>query len=317
MVAEGAPVILVRYADKPYCIINPRFLSLARRWFPRGTIKKRLMAMYALAVCGVRSCVSQSAGPVVVFGTLSVERIQAVIAESIKTDVDLIFALWCRDYDRRRIYVWLKDGNSRCWFAKIGEGKKNAALFKNDLRGEVASRCKDPSLLIEVGEDVSMLVTPVVDGKAIPGEWLTVEPLLSSARIRFRRSVRLESLRQFTWYRGGLDANPSLAKRLHEILNGKDLVVTFSHGDLGSENVIVDHQGHISVIDFERSADDGPWYADQISLLLDRRHGYGDEEIVKRARAICGEDDLIFALVYLSENEFPPALRTLKYILDA
>lgn len=310
-------MILIRYSGNPYCIVNPRFVRLASQWMPRGTLKKKLMAMYALAVCCVRRWVDQSSEHVAVFDALSVEGVQSAIAEKVKADVDLIFALWCRDYNRRRVYMWLRDENNRSWFAKIGEGKKNAALFKNDLHGECTARCKEFSVLIEMNENASMLLAPVVEGITIPGEWSEVEPLLSSARIQHKKSVQIQSLRQFSWYRGVLDADPSLVSKVHNILDGKNLIVTFSHGDLGSENVIVDHMGNVSLIDFERCADDGPWYADQISLLLDKRHGYSDEEIVSRSRTICSEEDLIFSLAYLSENEFPPALRSLRHILDA
>lgn len=316
----------VSFGGRPYCALDPARLPAALSILPRHTLKKKLMIVYSALFAGFNAAL-QMAGvnvdddEVLVGNGLSIRELREIVGHTLKTEIAPLLLLWCRDAARQRLYAWATDEKGRRWFLKVGTGYRNRDLFSTEVWGYAtvsgvsSDECRDVHFL-EPLPDLYILVTPWICGSVRPRNWEDVVGLLALARRKSYRAVVFCGLNGFSWFHGNvLSERTELNIRVTSMLRGQELLVCFAHGDLGSENVITTYDNVMHLIDFERSCKDAPFYADQFSILLDGRFGRKLDDVISEMLGLATREEIVFAMAFLAENEFPPALEVLKRLV--
>lgn len=318
-------MIVVFWDGRPYCAFDPVRPRPALSILPRHTFKKRLMFIYS-ALTAVHSRVLRLAGlpstdDFLVTEGLSISQVMNAVASTLGVEVIPILVLWCRDLQRQRVYAWVGGESGGRWFLKIGVGARNGELLAAEALGYSTMSGSKPgavkATLVEVVREIYVLITPWFSGSVQLRKWEEVLGVLECARAKSCRVVAFDSLAAFSWFHGTVVKSGSkLGGEVSSILSGQQLRVCFTHGDLGSENVITMANDQIQLIDLERSCSDGPFYADQVAMMLDVRLRRPLEDVIPEILRLATFEEIVFSLVFLAENQFPPALLVLRGVLE-
>ncbi len=235
--------------------------------------------------------------------------------------------MWNREYQRKRVYLWLENSQDlqRMAFVKIGQGKINEHDFEREFNAltrlhnqKITFNAPEPILFL-TANSISFLLTsslpsPFTSFSFLP--WSMIDKHLTPVNLQTRKEIPYSQLNHAEWFKVfQTTLKQETIQAIKKCVGDNLLTVGFIHGDMGSENSF-SISGQLWLIDWERSLSSGPCATDEVAHWIGKtaaKTGLGDGIIQAflskfiNNTGYCGHDVLI-ALCYLTSISFPPAV---------
>lgn len=274
----GQPLIAI-----PYDLNLPVALK-AISCLPSFTNKRKIFKIYAYSLVCLGFLVSKK-----IFKTKKnkIERLLALF-DDLKKNPNLQntypVIIWSLVKDRNRLYVhFLNKKGEKCFFMKVSENKDDFLLLKNEFNylKKITSRNDNfynvPSpIKFDFYKDYCYLIVRSLDDnlKLFHPSRNKFPVSLSNSIKEGKLTKALDDVYKNDWWDAFLknkNESISLFNFIKDCDNNIKVNISNVHGDFGSENIFLSNY-KFTVIDWERSTKQGPFFVDEIAYWLGCNH---------------------------------------------
>ena len=298
----------------------------ALSFFPGTTWKKKAVARYLLLsdLLGAALPGVMFRSDIELFST-TINNLRQNLNEKYAIAGRSFLLMHNREYSRQRAYLWCFDDRKKLTaFVKVGLGDAN----RKDLQREADALLKlkntkitfkVPKLLafIKQNKMTVLVISPLpssneIDFNYLP--WHLIEKHFIELKNSTTRKIAASQLLSLNWYQNFSSMLKSQTiMAINEFFMDKNVVISFIHGDMGSENSFL-FKDRLWIVDWEKSTQDGPVATDEVAHWLGKtvkKNGLNRQLIdaFNTNFLFTGGNlnpDIFLALCYLKSVHFPP-----------
>ena len=239
--------------------------------------------------------------------------------------------VWSLVPGRKRCYIYFYDSNIELvYFGKLSHKTSDYDLLRNEYdfllnykTQKSNTQFQTPSVIYfnEV-DDYSFLVV-----ESLPNDCKLFHPEKNDLPERVYNCLNSNKVKhdldkcytQNWWINFLVEKDRTIGLYNYIVSNKGDskIVLSFIHGDFGSENIFKNNLHHLYIIDWERSCKMGPYLTDRVAFWLGKNHN-NDNNIIEFNEFFKQENklDLSLALCFLVSANFDLAIKISKRMFN-
>tara|TARA_B100000795_G_C22798727_1_gene440697 strand:- start:1949 stop:2914 length:966 start_codon:yes stop_codon:yes gene_type:complete len=292
------------------------------KFIPSFTLKRKLYKIYVFLTMLFSKTITKNN---------NLTEINNLINRSpILSDFDYI-VVWSLVSGRKRCYIYFYDNNiNLVYFGKLTQNINDLDLLRNEYTfllnynvKKTDNHFKTPSVIYF--DELTTHSFLVVD--SLPNDFKLFHPQNNNLPERVYDDLNTNKVKYslsycFTkdWWLIFIEVKYKTPGLYNYIINqpaDSEIILSFIHGDFGSENIFKNKKDQFYIIDWERSSKTGPYLADRIAFWLGKHHNkITNKKAFNQFFIQENKLKISLALCYLVSVNFDLAITISKEIFD-